>query len=108
MDSGNFNMPGGFTHIYNKDEVVIPPEKAGKKVVINVILSLLVAAVGYYVMLPAFNLKDIKLYFWLGLVAISYPVFSFFTSKALMGTAVLPLETEIALLYRHGFIEKIL
>ncbi len=90
MDSGNFNMPGGFTHIYNKDEVVIPPEKAGKKVVINVILSLLVAAVGYYVMLPAFNLKDIKLYFWLGLVAISYPVFSFFTSKALMRPEYMP------------------
>ena len=90
MDSGNFNMPGGFTHIYNKDEVVIPPEKAGKKVVINVILSLLVVAVGYYVMLPAFNLKDIKLYFWLGLVAISYPVFSFFTSKALMRPEYMP------------------
>lgn len=90
MDSGNFNMPGGFNHIYNKDEVVIPPEKAGKKVVINVILSLLVAAVGYYVMLPAFNLKDIKLYFWLGLVAISYPVFSFFTSKALMRPEYMP------------------
>ena len=29
MDAGNFNMPGGFAHIYNKDEVVIPPEKAG-------------------------------------------------------------------------------
>lgn len=90
MDSGNFNMPGGFTHVYNKDEVVIPPEKAGKKVVINVILSLLVAAVGYYVMLPAFNLKDIKLYFWLGLVAVSYPVFSFFTSKALMRPEYMP------------------
>ena len=90
MDSGNFNMPGGFTHIYNKDEVVIPPEKAGKKVVINVILSLLVAAVGYYVMLPAFNFKDIKLYFWLGIIAISYPVFSFFTSKALMRPEYMP------------------
>ncbi len=90
MDSGNFNMPGGFTHVYNKDEVVIPPEKAGKKVVINVILSLLVAAVGYYVMLPAFNLKDIKLYFWLGIIAISYPVFSFFTSKALMRPEYMP------------------
>ncbi len=90
MDAGNFNMPGGFAHIYNKDEVVIPPEKAGKKTVINIILSVIVAAVGYYVMLPAFNLKDIKLYFWLGLVAMSYPVFSFITSKALMRPEYMP------------------
>ncbi len=90
MDAGNFNMPGGFAHIYNKDEVVIPPEKAGKKTVINIILSVIVAAVGYYVMLPAFNLKDIKLYFWLGLVAVSYPVFSFITSKALMRPEYMP------------------
>lgn len=90
MDSGNFNMPGGFSHVYNKDEVVIPPERAGKKVAINIILSVIVAAVGYYVMLPAFNLKDIKLYFWLGLIAFSYPVFSFFTSKALMRPEYMP------------------
>lgn len=90
MDAGNFNMPGAFSHVYNKDEVVIPPEKAGKKVVINVILSLIVAAIGYYTMLPAFNLKDIKLYFWLGIAAFSYPVFSFFTSKALMRPEYMP------------------
>ncbi len=90
MDSGNFNMPGGFSHIYNKDEVVIPPEKSGKKVAINIILSIIVGAIGYYTMLPAFNLKDIKLYFWLGLIAFSYPVFSFFTSKALMRPEYMP------------------
>ncbi len=90
MDSGNFNMPGGFSHIYNKNEVVIPPEKAGKKVLINILLTFVVAAVGYYVMLPAFNLKDIKLYFYLGLIAVSYPVFSFFTSKALMRPEYMP------------------
>ncbi len=90
MDSGNFNMPGGFSHIYNKDEVVIPPEKSGKKVAINIILSIIVGAIGYYTMLPAFNLKDIKLYFWLGLIAFSYPVFSFITSKALMRPEYMP------------------
>ncbi len=90
MDSGNFSMPKGFSRVYTKDEVVIPPEKAGKKVAINVILSVIVAAVGYYVMLPAFNLKDIKLYFWLGLAAFAYPVFSFFTSRALMRPEYMP------------------
>lgn len=90
MDSGNFNMPGGFSHIYNKDEVVIPPEKAGKKVVINVILTLAVAAIGYYTMLPAFNLKDIRMYFYFGVIAVSYPIFSFFTSRALMRPEYMP------------------
>ena len=90
MDSGNFKGANVFTNIYNKDEVVIPPEKAGKKVLINAILTIIVGAIGYYVMLPAFNLKDIKLYFWLGLIAVSYPVFSFITSKALMRPEYLP------------------
>ena len=40
MDVGNFNMPGGFAHIYNKDEVVIPPENAGKKTVFPILLRL--------------------------------------------------------------------
>ncbi len=90
MDSGNFSKANVFTHIYNKNEVVIPPEKAGKKVLINAILTLIVGAVGYYIMLPAFNFKDIKLYFWIGLIAIAYPIFSFFTSKALMRPEYLP------------------
>lgn len=90
MDSGNFNSAKGFAHIYNKDEIVIPPEKSGKKVLINILLTIVVAAVGYYIMLPAFNLKDIKLYFYIGLIAVAYPVFSFFTSKALMRPEYLP------------------
>lgn len=90
MDSDNFQMPDVFSKFYNKDEVVIPPEKAGKKVVINIILTLIVAALGYYFMLPAFNLKDEKLYFYLGLIAVSYPVFNFITSKALMRPEYIP------------------
>ena len=90
MDSGNFSKANIFTHVYNKNEVVIPPENSRKKVLINAILTIIVGAVGYYVMLPAFNLKDIKLYFWLGLIAISYPIFSFITSKALMRPEYLP------------------
>ncbi len=90
MDSGNFNMPGGFSKFYDKNEVVIPPENKGKKIVINIILTLIVAALGYYFMLPAFNLKDEKFYFFLGLIAVAYPVFNFITSKALMRPEYMP------------------
>lgn len=98
MDSGNFNGANVFTNIYNKDEVVIPPENAGKKAVISAILSIIVGAIGYYIMLPAFNFKDIKLYFWLGLIAISYPVFSFITSKALMRPEYMPYVKKSSLI----------
>lgn len=90
MDSGNFRGENIFTHVYNKDEVIIPPENARKKTIINIVLTLIVAALGYYFMLPALNFKDIKLYFYIGLVVMAYPVFSFFTSKALMRPEYLP------------------
>ncbi len=90
MDSGNFNMPGGFSKFYDKDEVVIPPENKGKKIIINIVLTLIVAALGYYFMLPAFNLKDEKFYFFLGLIAVAYPVFNFITSRALMRPEYMP------------------
>ncbi len=87
MNSENYK---GFSHVYTKDEVVIPPEKAGMKVGINIALTLVVAALGYYFMLPAFNFKDVKMYFYFGLVAVSYPIFSFITSKALMRPEYMP------------------
>ena len=74
----------GFAKFYNKDEVVIPPPKAGKKIFINILLTLVFAAAAYYIMLPALNFQDIKLYVYLILVALSYTAFSFITSKALL------------------------
>ena len=95
MNSENFK---GFSNVYTKDEVVIPPEKAGKKIVINILLTLVVAAVGYYFMLPAFNFKDVKMYFYFGLIAIAYPIFSFITSKALMRPEYLPYVKKSSLI----------
>ncbi len=91
MDQVNTDFgDNGFGKIFGKNDVVIPPENAGKKIVINILLTLVVAAAGYYFMLPAFNLKDLRLYFYIGLVAISYPVFSFFTSRALTRPEYVP------------------
>ncbi len=62
--------------------VLIPPEKAGLKIVINLIVMLITAAVTYYFMLPPMNPQDYKFYlFWI-VVAGSYVVSAFITSGA--------------------------
>ena len=66
-----------------KKEIVIPPESAGLKTVISLILTAVTALVAYYFMLPAFNPKDTTLYLYLGVVAVSYIVFQALLSKAL-------------------------
>lgn len=81
---------GPFSRVFNKDQVVIPPEKAAKKIIINILLTLLTAVIGYYVMLPAINFKDIEFYFYIALVAFSYPIFAFFTSRALTRPEYMP------------------
>lgn len=58
-----------------KKEIVIPPEKAALKIVLAVIGTLLVAAIAFYVMVPAVNLKSYDFYLYLGIVAASFVVF---------------------------------
>ena len=59
-----------------KKTVVIPPERAGLKIVLSLVCTLVFAAVAFYVMLPALNPKSYDLYLYLGLVAASYVVFN--------------------------------
>ncbi len=66
-----------------KTGVVIPPEKKGLKIIINIIVTLLFGAVLYYFMLPAFNFKSIMMYAFLGAMAAFYCVINFVTSGAL-------------------------
>ena len=65
----------------SQKEIVIPPERAGLKIVISLLLTLVTAAVAFYVMLPALNPKDTTLYMYLGVVAASYVVFNALLSK---------------------------
>ncbi len=62
-------------------EIVIPPENAGLKIVISLVLTLITAVVAFYFMLPAINLKDTSLYLYLGIVAASYVVYNALLSK---------------------------
>lgn len=59
-----------------KKDIVIPPEKAGLKIVLSVVCTLIFAAVAFYVMLPAINLKSYDFYLYLGLCSASYVVFN--------------------------------
>ncbi len=59
-----------------KKEIVIPPEKAGLKIILSVVCSLVFAAIAFYVMLPAINFKAYEFYLYIGMVAASYVVFN--------------------------------
>ncbi|MDR1805626.1 MAG: CvpA family protein [Clostridium sp.] len=54
---------------------IIPPEKPGLKIALSVIATLIAAAVGYYLYLPALNPKSIQLWLYLAGVVVSFVVF---------------------------------
>ncbi len=70
--------------------VIIPPNKAGLKIAINLIGTALVAAIAYYFYLPAFNFKAIEMYLYFGMIIAAYCVFAFVTSGALMSPEYTP------------------
>ena len=61
---------------------VIPPERAGLKVILSIIGSVLTAIIGYYVMLPPLNPRAKEFYYYLVLVVGSFIVFLFLLSRA--------------------------
>lgn len=66
-----------------KTSVVIPPEKKGLKIVINIIVTIVFGVVLYYFMLPVFNFKSIMMYAFFGAMAVFYCVINYVTSGAL-------------------------
>lgn len=83
-------------------EIVIPPEGATIKKIISLILTLVTAAVAYYVMLPAFNPKDLGLYCYIAVVAISYVVFNAILTRAMSKPEYMPYVK------RRGFVPGII
>ena len=63
-------------------EVLIPPEKAGLKIVINILITLVAAVVIYYFMLPPMNPRAYEFYLYFGAVFAVYIASAFVTSKA--------------------------
>ena len=70
--------------------VIIPPNKAGIKILINILGTAIVAAVAYYFYLPAFNFKAIEMYIYFGMIIAAYCVMAFITSGALMSPEYTP------------------
>ncbi len=66
-----------------KTGVVIPPERRGLKIVLNIIATVVFGAVLYYFMLPAFNFKSIMMYAFLAAMLAFYCVINYVTSGAL-------------------------
>lgn len=63
-------------------DVLIPPDKAGLKIVINVIVMLLTAGIAYYFLLPPMNLGSYDFYIYWAIVLGSYVASAFVTSGA--------------------------
>lgn len=70
--------------------VVIPPNKAGLKIAINIIGTVIIAAIAYYFYLPAFNFQAIEMYIYLGMIILAYCVMSFITSGAIVSPEYSP------------------
>ena len=70
--------------------VLIPPEKAGLKIVINIIITLIVAVVAYYFMLPPMNFQSYDFYIYWALVLASYVGSAFVTSGAFIKPEYVP------------------
>ncbi len=84
MDPIKVDFTGGSSNGPDKKTgVVIPPEKKGLKIVVNIIATLIFGAVLYYFMLPVFNFKSVMMYAFFGAMAVFYIAINYVTSGAL-------------------------
>ncbi len=74
---------GGDRSPDKKEQVVIPPERRGLKIVINIVATVVFGIILYYFMLPVFNLKSIMMYGFFAAVLAFYCVANYVTSGAL-------------------------
>lgn len=71
-------------------DVLIPPENSGKKIAINIILTLILGAVLYYFMIPALNFKSIELYLFVVFVCLIHLLLTIISSRAFIKPEYLP------------------
>lgn len=72
-----------------KQEVAVP-SKSWLRILINVIVTIIGAAIAFYVMIPAINLKDKDFYLYLIVVLVIYCVSAFVTSMAIRNPEYIP------------------
>lgn len=84
MDPIKVDFTGGSDRGPDKKEgVLIPPERRGLKIVLNIIATVIFGGILYYFMLPVFNFKSIMMYAFIGALLVFYCVMNYITSGAL-------------------------
>ena len=78
-------------------EVYIPPEKAGLKLVISVILTIIGGAIAYYFMLPAMNFGAMEFYIFWAAVAGIFIGANFLLSKAFIRPEYVPYVRRVSI-----------
>ena len=78
--------------------IVIPPERAGLRIILSIVGSLITAAVAYYIMLPPLNFKSQEFYMYIGLVLASFVVFLFLLCRASTQPEYVPYVKQKALI----------
>lgn len=81
----DFSRKGG-----SKNTIVVPPEKAALKIVLSVVCTVVFAAILFYFMMPAINVKAYEFYLYLGLDAIAYIIFSAIFTRAITKPEYMP------------------
>lgn len=80
----NFGSKNG-----EKEKVAVP-SKSWLRILINVLVTIVGAAIAFYVMIPAINLKDKDFYIYLIVVLLIYCVSAFITSMAIRKPEYVP------------------
>lgn len=78
-------------------EVYIPPEKAGLKLVISVILTIIGGAIAYYFMLPPMNFGAMEFYIFWAAVAGIFIGANFLLSKAFIRPEYIPYVRRVSI-----------
>ena len=80
-----------------KTSGVIPPEKKGLKIVLNLILTAVFGAILYYFWLPVFNFKSTTMYLFFGALAVFYCLINYVTCGALRTPDYAPYASKSSL-----------
>ena len=78
-------------------EVYIPPEKAGLKIALSIIITIIGGAIAYYFMLPPMNFGAIEFYTFWAVVAAIFIGANFVLSKAFIRPEYIPYVKKVSI-----------
>lgn len=78
-------------------EVYIPPEKAGLKIVLSILITIIGGAIAYYFMLPPMNFGAMEFYMFWAVVAAIFVGANFILSKAFIRPEYIPYVKKVAI-----------